>query len=78
MSERRRGIYNKLRRCKNPDEISLLKDERDGISDQIKDLRNDVKIANQVLKRSEIMKEDLMREQAAQQKEKQRSRGYER
>ena len=78
LSERRRGIYNKLRRCKNPDEISLLKDERDGISDQIKDLRNDVKIANQVLKRSETMKEDLMREQAAQQKEKQRSRGYER
>lgn len=78
LSERRRGIYNKLRRCKDPNEISLLKDERDDLTNQIRDLRNDVKFANQVLERSRIMKEDLLREQAAQQKEKQRSRGYER
>ncbi len=76
LSESRRGIYNKLRRCKDPDEISLLKVERDSLTAQIKDLRNDRKTASQVLERHEIIKQDLERELKAQQKEKQRTRGF--
>lgn len=76
LSESRRGIYNKLRRCEDPEEISLLKSERNSLTDQIKDLRNDLKTAYKVLDRSEVMKQELMREQQAQDKEKRRSRGY--
>lgn len=76
MSESRRGIYNKLRRCEDPDEISLLKSERDSLTKTIRDLRNDLKTAHQVLDRSETIKQDLIREQQAQAKENQRTRGF--
>lgn len=75
LSESRRGIYNKLRRCEDPDEISLLKSERGKLTEQINVLRNDLKTAKQVLERSKVMKQDLIREQQAQDKEKQRSKG---
>ena len=46
----RTGIYNKLRRCTEPERIQELKSARDELSGQIAQYRNELKAANNILK----------------------------
>ena len=59
----RTGIYNKLRRCTDPERVQELKSARDGFSEQIAQCRNEIKSANGVLKNMDKVKENIRIEQ---------------
>jgi len=61
------GIYNKLRRCRKPDEILSLKGQRDQYTKELTTLRKDKRVAETVLAdvgdiRSQIRAEQQMRQ----------------
>ena len=49
VEQRRSGIYNKLRRCSDPEEQKALKAQRDGCTQQLSQLRKDRKNAQIIL-----------------------------
>lgn len=49
VSAMRTGIYNKLRRCREPDEILALKERRDQCTQQLAVLRHDKRVSETVL-----------------------------
>jgi len=55
----RTGIYNKLRRCAEPERIQELKSARDELSGQITQYRKDLKIAKNVLDNTDKIKENI-------------------
>lgn len=56
---KRTGIYNKLRRCINPEQIAELKSVRDSLSVQIAHCRKDLKSANGVLENTDKVKGNI-------------------
>ena len=59
----RTGIYNKLRRCTDPERIQELKAVRDELSGQIAQCRDELKSANGVLGNMDKVKENIRIEQ---------------
>ena len=55
----RTGIYNKLRRCVEPERIQALKSVRDELSEQIAQCRNELKSANGILGNMDKVKENI-------------------
>lgn len=78
LCDKRQKIANKLRRCTDPDQILELKEQRTVLNSEIKDLRQDKKIAGRILDRAETIRSDIARETAAQQQQKQRKKVLER
>ena len=62
----RQKCYNRLRRCDDGAEISRIKAQRDRLTAVMTVCRKDIKTAENVLSRSEQMKENLKREQEMQ------------
>ena len=79
---KRNRIYNQLRRCTNPEQITELKLERDACTTILKELRKDVKTAEGIVKRNPEIKKEIAIEESMRQKlrppQRQRKRGYER
>lgn len=69
----RRCIYNKIKRCRNPDMKEMLKKDIASLSDDIKRLRKEVVLYEGIRKRSTTMKDKLHQvyEQEHQQEQKQ-------
>jgi len=59
LTSERTSVYNKLRRCTDPERIKELKSTRDNISRQISQYRKDLKSANDVFKNTERIKENI-------------------
>ena len=78
LSDQRQRIYNKLRRCKDPEKTEKLKEERDKLTSQLKEVRQERKDLIDVLKRSDVLSEDIAREYAAQKRERQRQKNMHR
>lgn len=55
----RRCIYNKIRRCRNPDTKEKLQRDVDSLSNEIKKLRKEVKLYEDIKVRSLSMKNKL-------------------
>lgn len=55
----RTKIYNKLRRCDDPEQIKKLKSERDSFSQQIMKCRKEVKIANNIVNMRETIQDNI-------------------
>jgi len=74
----RTGVYNKLRRCTDPEQIRELKSARGELSGQIAQCRNELKSANGVLGNMGKVKENikLEREMRATQKVKSKVKSY--
>lgn len=69
----RNAIYNKLRRCTNPDKITIYKTDRDIISKRLATLRKDLKSANGVLDRSDEVKNNIQQVRMAEIQQRQKS-----
>ncbi|MDO5439827.1 MAG: relaxase/mobilization nuclease domain-containing protein [Erysipelotrichaceae bacterium] len=69
LCDERQKIRNRMRRCQDPDQISMLRQKRDGLTAEIKTLRTDRKTAGQILDRAEQIREDVTREYAAREKD---------
>ena len=69
LCEDRQKIRNKLRRCKDLDMISSLKEQRNTISSEIKEIRGKKFTAFQIIERAEKIHEDVARETAAKRQE---------
>ena len=59
LTSERTGVYNKLRRCIDPEQIQELKSIRDGLSEQIAQCRKELKTANGVLENTDKIKENI-------------------
>ena len=59
----RKKCYNRLRRCTDAEEIEAIKAERDRLTKALGQCRQEVKTAQAILDRSEIMKENLAAEE---------------
>ena len=55
----RTSIYNKLRRCIDPERIKELKSVRDSLSTKISQYRKELKLANGVIENSDKIKENI-------------------
>ena len=82
IAKQRTGIYNKMRRCSDPERMEELKAERDKCTAQLKALRQEMKTAGEVIDRHEYIRELIRAEQKikieqiqSQQKNKSRMRG---
>ena len=62
----RQKCYNRLRRCEDGTEIAQIKAQRDRLTAAMADCRKDIKTAENILSRSEQMKENSKREQEIQ------------
>lgn len=62
ITNQRKQIYNKLRRCKDTDKIFSLKSERDCCSVKLKRLRTEIKTANTILNDVEEIKLNIKAE----------------
>ena len=62
ISNQRNQIYNKLRRCKDIDKISMLKSERACCTKQLTKLRKEIKTANAILTDTDEMKSNIKAE----------------
>ena len=69
LCEDRQKIRNMLRRCKDPDTISNLKEQRNALSTEIKEIRGKRFTAVQIIERAEKIHEDVARETAAKRQE---------
>ena len=84
LSGQRKKIYNKLRRCDDPEKTEKLKAERDALTKEIKGIRGDIKTAKRVIDRNRPMKEEMKHEEEMRDglrppyKNKNRKRDYER
>ena len=58
-----------LRRCKDPDTISNLKEQRNALSTEIKEIRGKKFTAFQIIERADKIHEDVARETAAKKQE---------
>lgn len=59
-------IYNRLRRCYEPESIEALRSERDGLTQEIAAIRKQIRLADAVLKRVPSVKENICEEQRLQ------------
>lgn len=59
-------IYNRLRRCYEPESVEVLKSERDALSREIAAIRKHITLADAVLNRAPSMKENIREEQRLQ------------
>lgn len=69
LEERKLGrekIYNRLRRCFEPDVIEVLKSERDALTCEIAEIRKQIRLAEAVLNRVPSMKGSICEEQQLQ------------
>ena len=84
ITEYRTKIYNKLRRCSDPDEDRSLRSKRDDCTSALKDLRRDIKTAEHIISRNPEIKhqiaieEDMRRTLSPLHKKMEKNRGYER
>lgn len=82
VEKQRSSIYNKLRRCNNPEEQKALKAQRDGCTQQLSQLRKDRKNAQLILEktpeRCRYMERELTLRQGFEPKEKKKQRHMER
>lgn len=62
ITNQRNQIYNKLRRCKDTEQISSLKSERNVCTKKLTKLRKEIKIANTILKDVEGIKQNIKAE----------------
>ena len=60
------AIYNRLRRCYEPESIEALRSERDGLTQEIAAIRKQIRLADAVLKRVPSVKENICEEQRLQ------------
>ena len=63
LTEKRQKCYNRLRRCADTGEINTIKEARDRLTKALALFRQDVKTAQAILDRSEIMKANLAAEE---------------
>ena len=82
VTDSRNKIYNRLRRCTDPEQIASLKAKRDDCTAVLKDLRNDIKTAEHILDRNPRMKAEIAIESEMRQElrppQKRKNRSYER
>ena len=82
LTENRQKCYDRLRRCTDADEIEAIKTERYRLTKALGQCRQDVKTAQTILNRSEIMKANLAAEEHLRQElskpPRRRERSYER
>ena len=82
VEKQRSGIYNRLRRCDDPQERKLLKNQRDGCTQRLSQLRKDKKNAQAILdktpERCQYMKCELALRQGFESKEKTKQRQIQR
>jgi hypothetical protein len=57
----RKALYNRIRRCKDDEKVTVYKEQIAGLSKQINQLRKEVKLCTGILSRSEEMKRKLLR-----------------
>lgn len=57
----RRCYYNKVNRCKNPETKKLLEQDVAALSTEIKQIRKEVRLYDDIKKRSTIMKDKLVK-----------------
>ena len=57
----RRCYYNKVNRCKNPETRKLLEQDVATLSNEIKQIRKEVRLYDDIKKRSTIMKDKLIK-----------------
>ena len=69
LCEERQKIRNKLRRCKDPDTINDLKEQRNALTSEIKEIRGKRFTAVQIIERADKIHEDVARETAAKKQE---------
>ena len=62
ITNQRNQIYNKLRRCKDTEQISSLKSERNVCTKKLTKLRKEIKIANTILNDVDEMKMNIKAE----------------
>lgn len=62
LGQTRQKYYNRLRRCDDVSEVAQIKAQRDRLTAAITVCRKDIKTAENVLSRSEQMKENLKQE----------------
>ena len=77
LCESRQKIYNKLRRCQDPEQIGMLKGQRNELTEEITVLRKERKTAVNILNRAEKIRSDVAREYMAR-KQMQRTKSRER
>ena len=66
----RSKCYNRIRRCEDPEQLSEIRRERDGLTAQIAEVRREQKTAQEILRRHETMIE-LMKQEEAMRRERQ-------
>ena len=66
LTGQREKIYNRLRRCNDPDAKSQLKLQRDQLTKELTSLRKDIKTAQQIQVSEPKMKENIRAEQQIQ------------
>ena len=59
LTDKRQKLRNRLRRCTDEDEITLVKAKVSGISSELTKLRREVKYCDNIAERSGILKEKL-------------------
>ena len=57
----RKSLYNRIRRCKDVEQVSVYKEQISGLSKKLSQLRKEVKLCTGILSRSEGMQEKLSR-----------------
>lgn len=60
MIDERKSLYNRLRRCKDDDQILAYKEQISELSKKLSLLRKEVKLCTGILSRSEEMKQKLL------------------
>jgi len=63
IAHERNKIYNKLRRCTDPEEISELKMKRNSCTSELTSLRNEKKIAERIIADNPKIREEIVKEQ---------------
>ena len=77
-------VYNKMRSAKSPDELTVLKSERDGLSAKIKDVRTELYLLGSVreecdeIRRKILAQRELDARLFEASKPKQKNKSYER
>lgn len=74
----RRCYYNKVSRCKNPETKKLLEQDVAALSNEIKQIRKEVRLYDDIKKRSTIMKDKLVKVKEDEQRKESKQHGIRR
>lgn len=73
----RRSLYNRIRRCKDEDQIAAYREQISGLSKNLSSLRKEVKLCTGILSRSDEIKEKLHRVKQEEIQQRKEEKAYE-